>query len=104
MGEAFSEENGKAYSETKKPSPEVGAEGSWLVVLAGFVMHFFVSGISSVFGLLYIELERETGSDILTLSWIGSLFVGFSLDSGILYTCVFIHAFLCKACIRIISL
>lgn len=84
MGKKEFEKDDGECSETRKPQ-ENGREvrdGNWLVVLAGFIMYFCSSGISSVFGLLYIELERETGSEILTLSWIGSLFIGFSLDSG----------------------
>lgn len=84
MGKKEFEKDDGECSETQKPKDvdkEV-SDGNWLVVVAGFVMYFCSSGISSVFGLLYIELERETGSEILTLSWIGSLFIGFSLDSG----------------------
>lgn len=84
MGKKEFEKDDGECSETQKPK-DVDKEvrdGNWLVVLAGFVMYFCSSGISSVFGLLYIELERETGSEILTLSWIGSLFIGFSLDSA----------------------
>lgn len=84
MGKKEFEKDDGECSETQKPK-DVDKEvrdGNWLVVLAGFVMYFCSSGISSVFGLLYIELERETVSEVLTLSWIGSLFIGFSLDSG----------------------
>lgn len=45
-------------------------------------MYFCSSGISSVFGFLYIELEWEMGLEILILFWIGFFFIGFSLDSG----------------------
>lgn len=84
MGEKEFERNVGECSEIRKPKQngKESRDGNWLVVLAGFVMYFCSSGISSVFGLLYIELEKETGSEILTLSWIGSLFIGFSLDSA----------------------
>jgi hypothetical protein len=67
------------YDKTRK---QRDTGGDWLVVLAGFTANFCCSGINSVFGLLYVDLERETGTDVLALSWIGSLFIGFSLDSG----------------------
>lgn len=71
-----------AELEDDKPRKRGRADGDWTTVLAGFMANFCSSGINSVFGLLYVELERETGSDILILSWVGSLFIGFCLDSG----------------------
>ena len=36
---------------------------SWLIVLAAFTVQFVVIGVHNLFGLLYIELLKESNAD-----------------------------------------
>ena len=61
-------------------SPDGG--WGWVVVLAGFSVHFLLDGINYTFGLLLSSLVEEFQADAGTVVWAGSLLVGVNMLSG----------------------
>ena len=62
------------------PPPDGG--WGWVVVLAGFMVHFLLDGIGYTFGLLLSSLVEDFKSEAGTVVWAGSLLVGVNMLSG----------------------
>ena len=54
----------------------------WVVVLAGFMVHFILDGINYTFGILLTPIVEDFDSDSGTVVWAGSLLVGVNMLSG----------------------
>ena len=54
----------------------------WLVVLAGFLVHFILDGIGYTFGIMLKPLVEHYDSDPATVVWAGSLLCGVNMLSG----------------------
>ena len=54
----------------------------WVVVLAGFMVHFILDGINYTFGILLLPIVEDFDSDSGTVVWAGSLLVGVNMLSG----------------------
>ena len=54
----------------------------WVIVLAGFIVHFILDGINYTFGILLIPIVEDFDSDPGTVVWAGSLLVGVNMLSG----------------------
>ena len=54
----------------------------WVVVLAGFMVHFILDGINYTFGILLLPIVDDFDSDSGTVVWAGSLLVGVNMLSG----------------------
>ena len=76
----FSEDEAE-YEEIADPSSPDGGWG-WVVVLAGFMVHFLLDGINYTFGILLPSLVEDFNSDAGTVVWAGSLLVGVNMLSG----------------------
>ena len=77
----FSEEDEAEDEELTVPSSPDGGWG-WLVVFAGFMVHFLLDGINYTFGLLLPPLVEDFNSEPGTVVWAGSLLVGVNMLSG----------------------
>ena len=76
----FSEDENDDEELTVPPSPDGG--WGWVVVLAGFLVHFFLDGIGYSFGILLPALVEDFNSEPGTVVWSGSLLVGTNMMSG----------------------
>ena len=63
------------------PVPPDGGWG-WVVVFAGFMVHFLLDGINYTFGILLNPIVSDFQSDAGTVVWAGSLLVGVNMLSG----------------------
>ena len=54
----------------------------WVIVLASFLNHVFVDGISFTFGVFFPEFLKEFGAGVGKTTLIGSLLVGTYLLTG----------------------
>ena len=63
------------------PTPPDGGYG-WVIVLASFINHVIVDGISCTFGVFYIELLKYFKEGKGRTALVGSLLCGVSLLTG----------------------
>ena len=63
------------------PSPPDGGWG-WVVVLAGFMVHFLLDGINYTFGIMLPPIVEDFNSEPETVVWAGSLLIGVNMLSG----------------------
>ena len=54
----------------------------WVVVIAGFMVHFLLDGINYTFGIMMPSIVEDFGSDPGTVVWAGSLLVGVNMLTG----------------------
>ena len=54
----------------------------WVVVLAGFIVHFLLDGINYTFGIMLGPIVEDFGSEPETVVWAGSLLIGVNMLSG----------------------
>ena len=80
LGGKFSEDEAE-YEEFAVPTAPDGGWG-WLVVFAGFMVHFLLDGINYTFGILLPSLVEDFHSEPGTVVWAGSLLVGVNMLSG----------------------
>ena len=76
----FSEDEAEC-EEFAVPSAPDGGWG-WMVVFAGFMVHFLLDGINYTFGILLPSLVEDFDSEPGTVVWAGSLLVGVNMLSG----------------------
>ena len=75
------EEEAEETEEGAVPMAPDGGWG-WMVVLAGFIVHFLLDGINYTFGILLVPILKDFDSDSGTVVWAGSLLVGVNMLSG----------------------
>ena len=54
----------------------------WVVVLAGFMVHFLLDGINYTFGIMLPPIVEDFNSEPETVVWAGSLLIGVNMLSG----------------------
>jgi len=54
----------------------------WVVVLAGFMVHFLLDGINYTFGIMLTPIVEDFNSEPETVVWAGSLLIGVNMLSG----------------------
>ena len=54
----------------------------WVVVLAGFMVHFLLDGINYTFGIMLPPIVEDFDSQPETVVWAGSLLIGVNMLSG----------------------
>ena len=68
----------------KTQVPPAAPDGGWgwVVVLAGFLIHFILDGIHNTFGIFKDPLVKHFDSDSATVVWASSLGCGVSFLAG----------------------
>ena len=73
--------DGEDHDDTVPPAAPDGGWG-WVVVLAGFLVHFILDGIGYTFGIFLSPIVEDFESDPGTVVWAGSLLCGVNMLSG----------------------
>ena len=78
------ESDEEEVEETEEGAVPMAPDGGWgwMVVLAGFMVHFLLDGINYTFGILLVPILKDFDSDSGTVVWAGSLLVGVNMLSG----------------------
>ena len=78
------ESDEEEVEETEEGGVPIAPDGGWgwMVVLAGFIVHFLLDGINYTFGILLVPILKDFDSDSGTVVWAGSLLVGVNMLSG----------------------
>ena len=65
-------------------TPPAAPDGGWgwVVVMAGFLVHFILDGIGNTFGIFLDPLVEDFQSDTATVVWASSLGCGVSFLAG----------------------
>lgn len=66
--------------ETRAAAPDGGY--GWLIVLASFVSHCLIDGVTYAFGVYTPDLVEYYGVSRQTVGWVNSILVGVTFASG----------------------